>query len=273
MQVRDGTNGVMQIKILLSGTADVREFGKVSRDPTQMFDLLDQGRRNLGCQLWNLRGILMNGFLQVLDAQFHGGQRILDLMGDLPGHFAPGSLPFRTGECSSTFLEFPDHTVVLGHEYTDLILPMPCDLLVVLGQTDLLHFSADPGKRPGQPLGEQHGDDAPDQEYKGVQIDQGHEEAGDLLLQTTGRCEIWNVHIGAQFPLSVPERRVDADVFQLPVAFLLHELHAPSALHLPVGHRIHLATENAFVVHERLRRDPEVSQVIVQVHICIVYCG
>ena len=61
----------------------------------QVIDLLDQSLGHTRSHLLYIRRIIIYRLLQILNAQLHRRQRILDLMRHLPRHFPPGvnSLP------------------------------------------------------------------------------------------------------------------------------------------------------------------------------------
>ena len=53
---------------------------------------------------------------KLLDFQFDRSERILDFVGHLAGHFAPGTVPLRLGQLTSTAIQFPHHLVVGLHQ-------------------------------------------------------------------------------------------------------------------------------------------------------------
>ncbi len=121
--------------------------------------------------------------LQVLDAQFHGGERVLDLVGDLLGHFAPGTLSFRLAELFGALFQLLDHTVVLGDELADFVLAFPLERLV-LAQAEAAELGADLHQRPGNRVGHRDSNGPGDKQQEDVHIQQIADKAECGLLHT-----------------------------------------------------------------------------------------
>ena len=83
--------------------ADMGKLAEIRSNFRQMINLFHQCFCHIRRQFFHIRRLAVICFLQILNAQLHGRQRIFDFMCNLPRHFPPGTFPFTFCQCRCTF--------------------------------------------------------------------------------------------------------------------------------------------------------------------------
>ena len=119
----------------------------------------------------------------MLDADLHGSQRILDLVGYLAGHLAPGFLPFVLGKFPGAAVQVVDHLVVGAYQQTQLVIGLVVDMLGLVGDVHLKHIAVDLFQRLCDGVGNGHAyqNRCYDEEY--VQVDDGRNNRRRVVFE------------------------------------------------------------------------------------------
>ena len=127
--VRTG-KGEMTLRQLQSGDVDLRRVGflparelvEVAGDLMQVLDLTsDQSHRTLEDFLGSL-GALAPCPLEQVEREVDRSQRVLDVVGDLTRHLAPGGVLLGLDDALALVFQLPRHAVEVVRERTELVL-------------------------------------------------------------------------------------------------------------------------------------------------------
>ena len=132
----------MQIKYFYISIANIGKLGKVGCNFSQVINLLYQCIGYTAGKFFYIGLIIINRFLQVLNAQLHRCKGIFNLMCHLPGHFSPGPFPFTFCQCDCTISQLGHHFIIFIYQLTNLIVPVPWNFFIQLAKIYFFHFIA-----------------------------------------------------------------------------------------------------------------------------------
>jgi hypothetical protein len=103
----------------------LREVAEGACDAAEGVDLLHQPAAEAFEAFGGIGCIRLPRALEVLDAELHRGERVLDLVGHLPRHFAPRAFAFAAGESvQRTGAQLFHLAVVHLHQLTHLVVAL-----------------------------------------------------------------------------------------------------------------------------------------------------
>ena len=185
----------------------------------------------------------------MLQAQLHGCERVLDLVGHLAGHLAPGAFPFAGGQAIGAGAQFGHLAVVHLHKVPQLVLPLVADRFVGAPQRDPFQALLQQPQRTRGPVGDEGGCHHREHEEHGEQVHDGHDEPGALLFQFGLTGEVGQGQVGQHIALIVPQGRVTGAEGRGPDPFLLHIGTGPLQMETSKGSGVHPTTQQARGVH------------------------
>ena len=115
---------------------DIREL---RGDGGQLVDLLYECRRRLPQYLLEVVSPRIPYFYEVLDRQLHRRQRVLYLVGYLPGHLAPRRFSLRRRQLLRRACQLVCHPVVLRHDLSYLVVILIVELDVLAPEVHLAY--------------------------------------------------------------------------------------------------------------------------------------
>src|SRR4051812_2169738 len=93
-----------------------RKVAELSGNVTEDVDLFNNGRADSFKKLIEILALFLPRMLQMLEAEFHWCQWVLDFMCNLLSHFAPGTLTFTLCKLSCALIYFLNHSIVFAHQ-------------------------------------------------------------------------------------------------------------------------------------------------------------
>ena len=205
----------------------------------------------------------------MLYAYLHGSKRVLDLVGNLAGHLAPGFFPFVLCKLPGTAVQVVDHLVVGTYQQSQLVVGLVVDVLGLVGDIHLKHVAVDLLQRPGYGVGNGHAyqDRGYDEEY--VEVDYGGHDGRGVIFEIGLGYEVRDVGYGYQPAVAVVYGGVQGIVAERGYVLFLHDLGPLVDGQLVERLGVHPGAEEIFVEHFRLGGvdEPAFRVVDVDVHL------
>ena len=180
---------------------------------------------------------------QALDLQLHGRERVLDFVGDLPRHSAPGLVTLRLGELAAALGEFRHHPVVCAHKAGNLVLVL---VMYVFQVTEAcgIHLGTHLHQRLEHQFQEAGGHVHRHQQQEYEQRNDGQGVADDIGLEVVAVVGVGSADDGRYRTVVAQQRGVHAIEGPIAYLFLVDEVAAGIAdygiIRLGIHPRIHL---------------------------------